>query len=316
MRDALEEDDDPPPLACYQALARVVDTDPTYVFNDGDENGMTVTVQVMSGPFVGSEVAAMVAAPLGAGFESRPITSGQRVLVSFLDGHVDGLVVVTHTVPGGKENPIPTAIAGVDVVKGNLQGEHLVAPPKGCNVRFYIRGGAFLVRLKGKTPPAADGTGGFVGEFYIEGDDDAGDGSNTSIRLAMNPTTGKLSVRMRTADGAAIAVDDGVCSMTSPNGGNTLQVSDSDVRVLGNTFYVDVGTVVMNGSILMNVPPPVPPTTIGPAVIIGSLATPCQVLVNLPPGSPPVPGAQSAACGVATGGLPPWGPSGSVFIGV
>jgi hypothetical protein len=238
---------------CWSALGRVADDDPTYVFHDGDSNGATVTCQVLTGPFVGAEVAAMISTPLGAGFESRPLRSGQRVLLHFLDGRLDGHVVAAANVPGGKENPLPEAIAGVAVDEGALQNEHLIAPPKKVNIRYYIRGGAFLVRLKGNKE-------GFAGEFYVEGDDgDAKGFHNTFIRLVRDPGTGKLAIKLKLADGTAIELSNGVASMTSPNGKNSIQVSDKGTKIMGDSCMIDVGTIILNGMIMENMPPGVPP---------------------------------------------------------
>ncbi len=277
--EALEQDPyDGAHQECWSALGRVVDEDPTCVFSEGDANGMNVTCMVLTGPFVGAEVTAMVSCPLGGGFETRPIKAGMRVLLHFLEGRVDGMAVAVATVPGGREHPLPRAMAGVAVDEGALQDEQLIAPPKGANIRFYVRGGAFLVRLKGKTINV-DPAKAFVGEFYVEGDDGDERGfNNTFIRLAGNPDTGKLSIKLKTADGAEVALDDGTVSLTSPNGQSSVQVSDDDIRILGKTLYVGVDTFVVNGTTLFNVPPgmaPIPPMAAihGPTGIAGVPST-------------------------------------------
>lgn len=238
-------------VRCWSALARVVDEDPTYVFDDGDSNGMSVTCMVLTGPFSGAEVQAMVSCPLGGGFESRPLKGGMRVLLHFLEGKADGHIVAVASVPGGRENKLPKAMAGLAVDEGGLQTSQLVAPPKGVDLRFYIRGAAFVVRLKG----AQDG---YCGEFYLEGDDgDAQGFNNTFFRLALNPTTKKLAIKAKLADGTEMALDDGVASLTS--GENSLQVSKSDVRAMCKTFYVEAATIALNGNVLVNCPPGLPP---------------------------------------------------------
>ena len=287
---------------CWSALARVVDDEPTFVFADGDANGMTVECMVLTGPFQGATVAAMIACPLGATFETRPIRSGNRVLLQFLDGTPDGEIVAVATVPGGAANKIPTAMAGIAFDEGALQKEQLVAPPKGANVRFYVRGGAFLVRLKGDGSKSnADGTP-FVGEFAVEADDASStpgtEATNTAIRLALNPSTKKLAIKARLADGTALELSNGVASLTSPNGQNTLQVSNDDVRVLGKAFYVDVGTVCINGTAIgVNVPPGVPFT--GPVPGLPSTWICGNVLLGgiIPP--TPVSGAAYSVAGPA-----------------
>lgn len=252
MAEALEQDpSDGGDTRCWSALARVIDEDPTYVFDDGDSNGMSVTCMVLTGPFSGAEVQAMVSCPLGGGFESRPLKGGMRVLLHLLEGRVDGHIVAVASVPGGRENKLPKAMAGLAVDEGGLQTSQLVAPPKGVDLRFYIRGAAFVVRLKG----AQDG---YCGEFYLEGDDgDAQGFNNTFFRLALNPTTKKLAIKAKLADGTEMALDDGVASLRS--GANTIQVGKDDMKILGNTLYIDVGTLAMNGTILANCPPGLPP---------------------------------------------------------
>jgi hypothetical protein len=238
---------------CWCAMGRIVDDDPTYVFQDGDSNGMTATCLVTSGPFTGTEVTAMISTPPGAGFESRPIRSGQRVLLNFLEGRPDGTVILVATVPGGRENPIPEVIAGAKVDESALQKEILVEPPKGVNLRYYVRGGAFMVRLKGNEQ-------GFVGEFYVEGDDgDAQGFHNTFIRLVRDPGTGKLGIKLKLADGTSLELSNGVAALTSANQKNSLQVGNKGVRIMGDSCMIDVGTIIMNGMIMENMPPGAPP---------------------------------------------------------
>jgi hypothetical protein len=239
---------------CSAALARVVDESPTHVFHDGDENGMNVRCMVLTGPFVGAEVVAMVSCPVGGGFESRPLRAGMRVLVQFLDGWVDGLVVVTASVPGGKENPLPKAMAGLAVDEGGLQAAQLVAPPKGVGVRYYVRGAGFVVRLKGTKPD-------FKGELYIEADDQANspDGQNgTFIRLVVDQE-GNACIKLRDAYGAFVQVYKGKILMQPPNGESTFQLSDDGLDFNGKAFNVTADLIKLDGTVMLNVDPTTPP---------------------------------------------------------
>jgi hypothetical protein len=253
---------------CWHALARVIDDDPTFVLQEGEKNGMSVTCMVQTGPFEGVEVAALVSCPLGGGFESRPLRGGMRVVLLFLDGTLNGGCVAVASVPGGAENALPKAMAGLGIDEGGLDNSQLVAPPKGVNLRFYIRGAAFVVRLKGAQE-------GYAGEFYLEGDDGDAQGlNNTFFRLVLNPNTKKLAIKARLSDGTEIALDDGVASMTS--GTTSIQVSKDDAKILAKTFYVEAGTIALNGLIFANVPPGAPPVPAMAALrgVGGPLAAP------------------------------------------
>lgn len=249
---------------CWSALGRVVDDDPTFVYGDGDESGMTVTCQVLTGPFQGVEVAAMVASPLGSGVKMSPMLPGTRLLLNFLDGDLDGLIVATASVPGGKETPFPKAAAGMKLDEEGLAEAEIDAPAKGVGKRFYIRGAAFLIRLKG----AQDG---FAGEFYLEADDaaDSESGENgTYIRVVRDPSTGKFAIKLRDATGASFTLVDGAGILASPNQENTIQVDDDGVHVNAKLFEVNAPTCRLDGSIFLAYPPGVPPNpSLGGAVV-------------------------------------------------
>lgn len=243
-----------PRETCWSALARVVDDDPTFVFADGDANGMTVECMVLTGPFQGATVAAMVSSPLGVGFDVGPIRAGQRLLLHFLDGTPDGEIVAGAVVPGGAANKIPTSVAGVKVDEAGLDQMRVIAPPKGTGIRYYVRGSQFVVRLKG----CQDG---FAGEFFVEGDDGAAP-NNTAFRIALDPQTKKLGIKMRDADGAFLQVAQGGVTMASADGENKIEVSNDGVSIMG-TLITAVGDKVIDlrgGMVKVNHPDAVPPS--------------------------------------------------------
>lgn len=239
---------------CYKALARVVDDEPTYVWQEGDSNGMTVRALLLTGPFLGCEVVAMISCPLGGGFETRPLRAGQRILIDLLDGRPDGICVATASVPGGRENPLPKAMAGLAVDEGGLQAAQLVAPPKGVGIRHYVRGAGYVIRLKGTKPD-------FKGELYIEADDQANspDKQNgTFIRLVVDGE-GNACIKLRDAYGAFVQVYKGKVMMQSPSGENTFQLSDDGLDFNGKAFRVTADLLKLDGTILMNIDPATPP---------------------------------------------------------
>lgn len=242
-----------PKELCWSALARVVDDEPTFVFADGDANGMTVECMVLTGPFQGATVAAMVSSPLGVGFDVGPIRAGQRLLLHFLDGTLDGEIVAGAVVPGGAANKIPTAVAGVKVDEAGLDQMRVIAPPKGTGIRYYVRGSQFVVRLKGAQKD-------FVGEFFVEGDDGAAPNS-TAIRMALDPTSGKLGVKIRDAAGAYVQIGQGAAVLSSANGENKIEVTDEGVSIMGTVVTIagDQLTDIHGGAVLLNMPTGVPP---------------------------------------------------------
>lgn len=248
---------------CWSALARVVDDDAMSVYGDGGTknpgSGMTVTCQILTGIFNGEEVAAMVSCPPGSGTEVSPFRAGERLLIHFLDGDLDGLIVVGATVPGGDENPMPTAAAGMDLAKADgsgMKAARVFAPPKGVGVRFYVRGAAFVVRLKGSQD-------GYAGELYIEADDAKnGDGKNgTFVRLVKDPLSSSFGIKARTAEGAFVNLFQDTVTLASGDNENQLIVDDTGVSVFAKAFKVKADSVKLDGMILVNWALPTPPAT-------------------------------------------------------
>lgn len=246
-------------VLCWQALGRVIDDDPTFVYGDGDASGMTVSCMVLTGPFAGAEVAAMVSCPLGSGTKLSPLLAGTRLLLSFLDGTIGGLVVAMASVPGGKENPFPKAVAGVAVSEDGLAEAEIDAPAKGVGKRFYVRNAPFLIRLKGPG-----------GELYIETDDaaDSPSGENGSfIRMVRDPSTGKVAIKLCDASGASVTCVDGAVLCQSPNQENTIQVDNDGIHVTAKLFEVNADAVRLDGSIFLAYPPIPPTPAVGGAVV-------------------------------------------------
>lgn len=280
LAEALEQDpDDGSRERCWKALARVVDDAPTYVWQEGDSNGMTVRAMLLTGPFVGAEVVAMVACPLGGALEVSPFRKGQRILVDMLDGRPDGICVATASVPGGKEDPIPSAIAGVPLDSEGLENQAdptqnnasrpraiLFAPPKGIGHREYYRGAIKVIRLKGKQDD-------FFSGFVVSADDGA------SIEMRWNSLEQSYLVEMKDATGVRLSVGGGIVSMSDADGTAFVQVSKGkvfiqadEVTINGNTCArVDGGFVLLG----MGVVPPVPT---GPNACAIGVAGPVNVI--------------------------------------
>lgn len=232
LSEALERDprEDSQQL-CWSALARVVDDEPTYVWQEGDSNGITVTCMVLTGPFEGVEVAAMVSCPLGSGLQVSPMAKGQRVLLHFLDGSVTGGVVAVASVPGGKENPIPPSIAGVPLDSKGMEEQGsaaknnatqpravLFAPPKGIGHREYYRGAIKVIRLKGQQSD-------FFSGFVVSADD------GTTIQMSWNGLTSSYGVQIKDKAGAQLAIGDGIAALVSPDGKTRIEVSNGQILI-------------------------------------------------------------------------------------
>lgn len=269
---------------CYKALARVVDDAPTYVWQEGDSNGMTVRALLLTGPFVGCELVAMLACPLGGALEVSPFRKGQRILIDLLDGRPDGLCVATASVPGGREDPIPQAIAGVPLDSEGLENQAdptqnnaarpraiLFAPPKGIGHREYYRGAIKVVRLKGKSSE-------FFSGFVVSADD------GTTIQLSWNGATSSYGVQIKDSQGAQLAIGDGAAALVSPDGKSRIEVSN------GRVFITSDGqTQVFGSPITLNHGPAdgVPTPATGGAVvakaggpIVGAVAISKNVFVG------------------------------------
>lgn len=280
MAEALEQDpSDGGNTRCWKALARVIDEAPTYVWQEGDSNGITVACTILTGPFTGAEVTALVSGPLGGGLEVRPLRKGQRILLDLLDGRVDGLIVATAGVPGGKEDPIPSVIAGVPLTSTGLEEQgsaaansadqprgRLYAPPKGVGDREYYRGAIKVIRLKGKQDS-------FFSGFVVSGDDGA------SIEMRWNSLEQSYLTEIKDAQGARLSVGGGFASLFSPDGKTSVQVSNDGVYIGGKkvTVYGETCAQIDGGVVLlgMGVTPPTPVNAcavglVGPANVISA----------------------------------------------
>jgi hypothetical protein len=261
IREAMDAVAPPAPVRCYSALGVV--TSELHVLQDGDATGVAVDVRIITGPFTGEEVAAMILCPAtGETYGTIPI--GARVKIDLLDGDLSGYAVVAGRLPGGKDSPIPAAVAGVPVTQEGLGSQVVEVFDKGTGKRFYIRGSQLVFRLKGAQE-------GFAGEFYIECDDGPAP-NNTALRVAFDPTTGKMGIRMRDAAGASVQVCGGAVSIKSPNGKNGLEVSDEATTIFGeivNTLADNVCNV-KGGLVMINMPLGAPPVPVTTGVAIGT----------------------------------------------
>ena len=193
-----------------------------------------------------------------AGGDLYPVTMSVQVaglqLLASQDGlTLDGEIVAGAVVPGGAANKIPTAVAGGKVDDAGLDQMRVIAPPKGTGIRYYVRGSQFVVRLKGAQKD-------FAGEFFVEGDDGAPPNC-TAIRMALDPTSGKLGVKIRDASGAYLQVSQGAAVLSSANGENKIEVTDEGVSIMGKviTLAGDQLTDIHGGAVLLNMPSGVPP---------------------------------------------------------
>jgi hypothetical protein len=232
LAEAFEHDtNDGAKALCWKALARVVDESPTFVWQEGDSNGITVGCSILTGPFTGCEVRALVACPLGGGLEVRPLRKGQRILLDLLDGRVDGLIVASAGVPGGKEDPIPSVIAGVPLTSSTLEDKGqtaagtadaprswLRAPPKGIGLRDYLRGGIAVTRLKGKQSD-------FFSGWVVSADDGA------VVQMSWNGLTESYGFQIKDKQGAQLSVNDGIAALISPDGKTRIEVSNDGVLI-------------------------------------------------------------------------------------
>lgn len=247
---------------CWKALARVEDDEPTYVWQEGDSNGITVSARLLTGPFVGAAVVALVAAPLGGGLTVSPFRKGQRILIDLLDGRPDGLCVATASVPGGKEDPIPTSIAGVPLDSKGMEEQGsaaennktqpravLFAPPKGIGHREYYRGAIKVIRLKGLQDD-------FFSGFVVSADD------GSSIEMRWNSLEKGYLIEIKDASGVRVSVGGGFASLSDKEGTAMVQVSKGKVYVQAEQFIVNASTCAQidGGLVLlgMGLVPPVP----------------------------------------------------------
>lgn len=235
MREALEQDPtDGAHVPCWSALARVVDKDGTNTWHEGDSNGHTVTVMVLTGPFTGCEVSPMVSTPVGG--SSGPIPAGTRLLVHFLEGTVGGMAVVGGIVPGGAENPLPAVVAGVAYDKAVAPERenpgtdpplaYLFSPPKKVGSKEYYRGAIKVIRLKGLQDD-------FFSGFVVSADD------GSSIEMRWSSFDSSYATVIKDKQGARLSVGSGFASLFSPDGNSSVQVSNGQVLINTDSFQVN-----------------------------------------------------------------------------
>lgn len=251
--------------------ARVVDEDAvdTKVDADGNVIGFTVEAMVLSGPFASKVAIAKMICPVGVVIPALP-PPGSEVLLCFTDDRIDGDIYVIGQIPGGGL-AVPKAAAGIDISGGGLAGVQVNQPPKGVGIRNYVRGAAFVVKVKGNEED-------YAGEVYFECDDadDSTDGNGTFFRMvrvpsSTDPTKFVFAVKIRDAKGASVEVFDGTATIRSPNGENFLWVDDVGVHIRASLVEINGDTIRQDGVILLNYPPGVPPTAASGGVVVGQL---------------------------------------------
>ena len=202
-------------------------------------------------------VIATLTCPVGEEVPNMPLV-GQTLMICSVQGDPKDWYVM-GALPGGINRAIPRNAAGVDMSGAGLAKTQVNMPPKGVGVRYYVRGAAFVIKLKGTLAN-------YKGELFIEADDaaDSPDGkTGTFIRIVRDPTTGKMSVKIRDATGANIGCLAGTAYMASPDGNNFIQASDGNVTIKGKDISITADrSLRMDGTILENYgaspAPPIP----------------------------------------------------------
>ncbi len=230
----------------------------------GNVVGWTVECLIRQGPpgFESMHVVATLTCPVGEEIPNLPQV-GQTLLICSVQGDPNDWYVM-GALPGGVNRTIPRNAAGVDMSGNGLAKTQVNMPPKGVGIRYYIRGGAFVIKLKGVKEN-------YKGELYIEADDasDSPDGkTGTFIRIVRDQTSGKMAVKMRDATGAGVTCIDGAVLMQSPDNENTLQLDNDGFHFNGKLFEVNAPTARIDGSIFLNYPIGVPPTPATGAVLV------------------------------------------------
>jgi len=204
---------------------------------DGKVVGWTVECLIRQGPpgFPEMHVIATLTCPVGEEIPNLP-QLGQTLLICSVQGDPNDWYVI-GALPGGINRKIPRNAAGVDMSGNGLAKTQVNMPPKGVGVRYYIRGGAFVIKLKGVSKD-------YKGELFIEADDAEGSGSGTRFRIARHPSTGKMAASVACNKGASFMVSDGIASITSPNQENVLQVSNEGGSFVGNVFAIQASTLL------------------------------------------------------------------------
>lgn len=211
--------------------------------------GFTVGVLVLAGEFANNETTAIITAPLGSEVPNLPV-EGTTLLVAFTEGVVDKGCYVIGQIPGG-QRAIPVKSAGISVSEEGLATSQVRQPPKGVGIREYVRGAPYLIRLKGAQPN-------FRGEFYVEADDadQSPDGqAGTRMCIAMDPTTQRFAAKIREATGASVTCVDGAVILSSPNGENSIQISDDGIFICATAFTVQANALVKidGATVMLNV---------------------------------------------------------------
>lgn len=246
------------------AIARIDDGEDgadavSVLTNDaGDVIGFTAEVLVLTGAFANMRIVAAITAPIGSEVPDLP-QPGTSVMVAFTSHEPSTGAYIIGQIPGGTR-VIPKATAGIAVSDDGLANTQVRMPPKGVGVRHYVRGAPYLIRLKGAQPD-------FRGEFYVEADDadKSPDGqAGTRICIAMDPSTGLFAAKMREASGASITCVDGAVLISSPNGQNSIQISDDGIFVCATYFTIQANSLVKidGATIALNVPAPLIPSLV------------------------------------------------------
>jgi len=219
---------------------------------DGNVVGWTVECLIRQGPpgFESMHVIATLTCPVGEEVPNMPLV-GQTLMICSVQGDPKDWYVM-GALPGGINRAIPRNAAGVDMSGAGLAKTQVNMPPKGVGIRYYVRGAAFVIKLKGTLAN-------YKGELFIEADDaaDSPDGkTGTFIRIVRDPTTGKMAVKIRDATGASVTCVDGAVLMKSPDQKNSIQLSDEGISVLGTAVTIQGEKMVkIDGSFVpINVP--------------------------------------------------------------
>lgn len=218
----------------------------------GNVVGWTVECLIRQGPpgFPEMHVIATLSCPVGEEIPNLP-QLGQTLLICSVQGDPNDWYVI-GALPGGINRKIPRNAAGVDMSGNGLAKTQVNMPPKGVGIRYYVRGAAFVIKLKGVQDN-------YKGELFIEADDaaDSPDGkTGTFIRIVRDLTTGKMAVKMRDATGASVTCVDGAVLMKSPDQKNSIQLSDEGISILGAAVTIQGEKMVkIDGSFVpINVP--------------------------------------------------------------
>lgn len=243
---------------------------------DGKVVGWTVECLIRQGPpgFPEMHVIATLSCPVGEEIPNLP-QLGQTLLICSVQGDPNDWYVI-GALPGGINRKIPRNAAGVDMSGNGLAKTQVNMPPKGVGIRYYVRGAAFVIKLKGVSKD-------YKGELFIEADDAAEsiDGNPTFIRMIRMPDSmadaepdvaGKMAIKIRTAQGAAFEMVNDKVVQRSGDGKNSLEVGNGGIKINGLLLQMSAQqTISMDGVIIENWLPAdgVPPAGIpGPRSVL------------------------------------------------